>query len=89
MGENQKPFHKDFVAELSNGDEIVPESEEELAFLQGVADNDNLTDAQKDRVARMGTLFEPAKFDVNFDTARRKQHPTNLDPQLRQMIQEV
>lgn len=89
MDENQKPFHKDFVAELANGDVIVPESDAELEFLQGVADNDNLTDTQKERVAKMGTLFEPAKFDVNFDTNRHKQHPTNLDPQLRQLIQEV
>lgn len=68
---------------------IVPESEAELEFLQDVADNSDLSDEQKDRVARMGTLFEPTKFDLNFDTNRRKQHPTDLDPQLRQMIKEV
>lgn len=89
MEQNQTPFYKDFVAELANGDVVVPESDAELEFLQGVAVNDNLTDAQKDRVAKMGTLFEPVKFDINFNTKRHKQHPTNLDPQLRQMIQEV
>lgn len=89
MGQDQKSFQKDIVAELANGDFIVPESEAEADFLQDVSADENLSDEQKDRVARMGTLFTPTSFDVNFNTTRQKKHPTNLDPQLRQMIQEV
>lgn len=89
MGENKTTFSQDAVAELSNGDIIVPESPAELQFLQYVADNDSLTTEQQDRIARLGTLFEPTKFDLSFDTKRRKQYPTDLDPQLRKMIREV
>lgn len=89
MGQDQKPFQEDIVAELANGDFIVPESEAEADFLQQVSADGGLSDQQKDRVARMSTLFTPISFDVNFNNTRQKQHPQNLDPQLRQMIQEV
>lgn len=89
MGQNQTPFQKDFIAELSNGDIIEPESAAEQEYLQSVAINDSLSDSQKDRLARLGTLIEPTKFDVNFAINRRQQYPTDLDPQLRQMIQEA
>lgn len=76
------------VAVLTDGSTITPESEEEEAWLADVAENPQLAPEQKDRVARMGVLFSPTTFDMNFDTQRRKAYPTNLDPQLRQMIQE-
>lgn len=87
MAENQRYVPKG-VAELTDGSIITPESPEEEAWLNEVANNPATTQEQKDRVARMGVLFSPTMFDVNFNTSKRNNYPTDLDPQLRQMIQE-
>lgn len=76
------------VAELSDGSEVTPESQAEEDWLNQVANNPTTTPEQKDRIARFGTLFSPTTFDVNFSDDRRKNYPTDLDPQLRQMIRE-
>lgn len=66
----------------------MPESAEEEAWLNQVANDPTTTPEQKDRIARLGVLFNPTSFDVNFSNDRRNNYPTDLDPQLRQMIQE-
>lgn len=76
------------VAQLTDGSEIMPESAKEEAWLNQVANDPATTLEQKDRIARLGVLFNPTSFDVNFSNNRRNNYPTDLDPQLRQMIQE-
>lgn len=83
-----KEFVPQSIAELADGSIITPESKQEEQWLSQVADNPIMTQEQKERVARMGVLFTPSSFDVNFDKAKRANYPTDLDPQLRQMIKE-
>lgn len=87
MAKNQEYIPKS-VAELADGSVITPQSAVEEAWLNEVASNPATTQEQKDRVARMGVLFSPTMFDMNFNTNKRNNYPTDLDPQLRQMIQE-
>ncbi len=87
MGEDQVNFQPQGVAVLSDGREIVPESQAEMDFLTNVV-NSNRTDAEKERIASMGALFSPTTFDINFSNDKRAKLPTDLDPQLRQMIRE-
>lgn len=87
MGDS-KGFIPQSVAELSDGTEIVPESKAEETWLTQVANNPNTTEDQKDRVAKMGVLFEPTSFDINFNQNKRSTYPTDLDPQIRKMIRE-
>lgn len=87
MGDNQVNFQPKGVAVLSDGREIVPESQAEMDFLNNVVGSTR-TDAEKERIAKLGVLFSPSTFDINFSNDRRSQLPTDLDPQIRQMIRE-
>lgn len=87
MGDS-KGFVPQNIAELSDGTEIVPESKAEQDWLVQVADNPNTTPEQKDRVAKMGVLFAPTSFDINFNQNKQDNYPTDLDQQIRQMIKE-
>lgn len=82
-------FVPEEVAQLSDGSQIVPENAKESAFLQHVANNPQRTDAEKERIARMGTLLYPQHFDVDFVNQQRANLPTELDEPLRQMIREA
>lgn len=86
MGSN-KQFVPSLIAELGNGTEVVPESQAEQDWLASV-NNQNYSDEQKDRLAKVGTLFAPTTFDGNFDVNKRESYPKDLDPQIRQMIRE-
>lgn len=88
MGQNQTDFQPQSVAVLSDGSQVVPENAIEESFLTNVA-NSNHSPEQKERITRMGTLFEPNKFDVNFSNTKRASLPNDLDPQIRQLIKEV
>jgi len=79
-------FIPEAVAQLSTGEQIVPESASEQDYLVNVANNPNYTPEQKDRLAQLGTLVNPKSFDINFDQNRRDQYPTELDDPLRRMI---
>lgn len=87
MGDS-KEFIPQSVAELADGTTITPENEAEENWLTQIANNPTMSDEQKDRVAKMGVLFTPNNFDIEFDAKKRKSYPTDLDPQLRQMIRE-
>lgn len=87
MGDS-KGFVPQNIAELSDGSEIVPESKAEEDWLTQVAENQNITPEQKDRVAKMGVLFAPSSFDIKFNQNKQNNYPTDLDPQIRQMIKE-
>lgn len=88
MGDSQG-FVPQNVAELADGTEIVPESKAEEEWLSQVAENPKTTEEQKERIAKMGVLFAPTSFDINFNQNKQNNYPTDLDPQLRQMIKEA
>lgn len=83
-----EPFKPTAIAELSDGTEVIPQSPREEQFLVDVANSDR-TPEEKDRIARMGAMFAPTAYDVNFITQSRASLPTELDDQIRNLIREV
>lgn len=81
-------FEPQQVAVLNDGSQVIPESEAEQQFLTQV-NNSPRTDAEKARIAKMGVLFKPTSFDINFNKNKQARLPTELDPQLRQLIKDV
>lgn len=83
------PFQPEKIAVLNDGTQIVPESRREEEFLQRVADNPQRTDEEKARIAKMGALFAPNTYDIDFKQNRRSSLPTELDDNIRQVIRTV
>ena len=79
-------FIPEAVAQLSTGEQIIPENAQEQDYLINVANNPNYSPEQKDRLAQLGTLVKPHNFDINFEQNKRDQYPTELDEPLRRMI---
>lgn len=77
------------VVEFADGTNVIPENQKEEDFLISVANNPTLNDFEKERVAQIGTLINPDLFDINFNVDKRARYPTDLDPQLRQLIREA
>lgn len=77
------------IVEFADGTNVIPETQKEEDFLVNVANNPTLNDFEKERVAQIGTLISPKLFDINFDVDKRASYPTDLDPQLRQLIREA
>lgn len=87
MAEDNQPFEPEAVAEFTDGTQVVPQSKKEQEWLINIA-NSNQSPDMKEKTARLGALFEPQRFDAEFTNNKRKALPTDLDPQLRQMIRE-
>lgn len=86
MEQNQGDFQPQNIVEFSDGTEVIPESPKEESFLVNLANNPTINDKEKERIAKLGTLIAPQAFDVNFAQNQRDKLPTDLDPQLREMI---
>lgn len=87
-GEPNKPFVPSYMAELNNGEQIIPESEAEEDFLLNVGLGER-TDKEKERIAKMGALFKPNTYDINFTNNKRNNLPTELDQNILSVIRGV